>query len=99
MSSLLQILENAQHATFDEWGSIRSNKDLIIKSVCENLYWTRAWITQEILSVRYVTVWLNIDSISLAELIKGTQYFCLINETTQDNTPFSQFATGGAWNP
>jgi hypothetical protein len=95
MSSLLRIFQNVQDATFEEWGIVRSHKDMIVKNISENEYWTRAWIAQEILNAHHVTVWLDAEFIGLSEMIKGMQYFYLINESAQDHTAFAQFTTGG----
>ena len=52
----------------DEWHTFMKSKDMLIRHVLNNGYWTRAWIVQEVALARQVTVWIDSVSIDLKTL-------------------------------
>jgi hypothetical protein len=87
---LLHIIQKAKASTYDDWGAVRSNTDTITKYIIDNEYWTRAWITQEIMLAREVIVVMGTMSMGFAAMLEGMEYFYLINGVAQSQ--FSQIS-------
>jgi hypothetical protein len=74
---LKKVLRKHDEYTSGDWLMVRSNKAVLDKYLIHNEYWSRAWITQEVVLACRAVVWLDTDLIGLKELITGIQYFDL----------------------
>lgn len=102
LSPLVDIIQNATTSTFEDLGTIVSNKDILKEHIIENKYWSRAWVTQEILLAREVKVWLGAKSIDFKSMISGLESFYLIDHGEgHTRNHFSQFVRSwsGAFQP
>jgi hypothetical protein len=89
---LFSIIQKGRTSSYNDWGLVHRNKDVLDECIIQNQYWTRAWITQEIGLARYVTVWVDAYTISFKKLIAGLEYFYLIHTAAKVSTPFSRLA-------
>ncbi|OAL44803.1 hypothetical protein IQ07DRAFT_592082 [Pyrenochaeta sp. DS3sAY3a] len=92
LSSLVPIIHNASNSSYDEMGTVISNKKILNKHIIENQYWGRAWVTQEVVLARKVVVWLGYNMIDFKSMINGLKYFYLVDHgKAQTPNHFSQF--------
>jgi hypothetical protein len=92
-SDLLTVLPIIQKAKSNdvEWRTFINCKDILIQHVSNNLYWTRAWIVQEIALAKQVIIWLGTTSIDL-EVMHQWLDFLWDQDPIIRSSPFSQLA-------
>jgi len=72
-----RIFKYPESATPRQWGVIVDDRAALEEYLCNNEYWERTWIIQEIFLARIVLVWLNTQVISFEYLHWSIDYFYL----------------------
>lgn len=81
--------------SYEDLSMIYANKGDLKKYIMDNTYWSRAWITQEILLARHVKILLGTTIVDFQhDMISGLKQFYLVDST--HNRHFSQFMS--CWN-
>ncbi|KAH9861047.1 hypothetical protein IAQ61_010783 [Plenodomus lingam] len=71
---LVSVLGRAENVAPDEATMpLENNMSLIQEYIIHNPYWSRAWVTQEIMLARRVSVRLNAESIGFIDMIRGIE--------------------------
>jgi hypothetical protein len=87
-----KILRESKVFNYDELSMINPYKEILEEYIVHNEYWSRAWITQEIILARHIVVWLDTDLIGLKELIDFVEYLDIDLGPFYYESAFSQFA-------
>jgi hypothetical protein len=82
-----RILKDPGSATQREWDIISAKRKLLEEYICDNPYWERAWIVQEIFLARAVVVWLDRQCVLFEYLHWSIDYFYL----KWRNSPIARF--------
>lgn len=77
LQDAFRILKDPNSATASDWDITFAKRNLLEEYVCNNPYWERAWIIQEIFLARTVLVWLDKHLVSFANLHWSINYFYL----------------------
>jgi hypothetical protein len=74
---LLQHIVTTKDASYKPivWKAIEDGNDILSKSIFDNVYWTRAWVTQEILLARNVTIMLDEQSYDFPGLLEKLRFY------------------------
>ncbi|KAF2822655.1 hypothetical protein CC86DRAFT_81102 [Ophiobolus disseminans] len=92
MLDVVQAIRRGRSRSSLDWHKVHVNVPLINKHIIKNGYFCRAWVTQEVLLARSVTVRLGTESLSLSELIVGMEYFNLLQREADNlDSAFFQF--------
>lgn len=72
-----RVLVEPHRATLADWSLISSYQKDLERLICQNEYWKRAWIIQEIFLARVVIVWVNSVQLRFDQLHWTIDYFYL----------------------
>jgi hypothetical protein len=97
---LLQHIISTKDASYDPivWKAIEEGIDILSESIFDNVYWTRAWVTQEILLARNITIRLDeqsydfpsfLEKLRFYETIFSTRHNIFLSSSHFDSTPQS----------
>jgi hypothetical protein len=95
LATVITLLEKPEEATPADWQALRSHATDIKCFICNNEYWDRAWVIQEIFLAQRVMIWADATPLEFEDLRWTMDYFYI----AWKNTLMAQFKLFPAGDP